>query len=274
MYAAVVKLNTLANTVRTCRENHNAWLFCLDVLCGVALLVGNIVVLRGCTKLTSAGINRLDLWTNAQHFPHSADNVYLGASKVCKLLIREAQLLGSKHVIGGETRKSQLLDTFLGVDDTCHTVQIPRINAGHIVDALNTPVSAQSLSNVENTLWRWLTDQLIKVLLVKDIVAVSAQTSTILLQGAERLLQSLLKGSAHSHSLADRLHAGGQNAAGALELNKGKARNLDHAVVDRRLKGSRGCLGDVVGNLIQRVANRKQRSHLCNGEASCLGSQR
>ena len=142
------------------------------------------------------------------------------------------------------------------------------------MDALNAPVSAQSLSNVENTLWRWLADQLIKVLLVKDIVAVSAQTSAILLQGTKCLLQSFLKGSAHSHSLADRLHTGGQNAAGALELDKGKARNLDYAVVDRRLKGSRSCLGDVVGNLIQRVANREQRSHLCNGEASCLGSQR
>ena len=274
MYAAVVKLNALANAVRTCRENHNAWLFCLNVLCGIALLVRDVVVLRGCTKLTSAGINCLDLWANTQHFPHSANNVCLGTGKVCKLLIREAQLLGSKHVIGGETRKSQLLDAFLGVDDTCHTVQVPRINTSHIVDALNAPVSAQSLSNVENTLWCWLADQLIKVLLVKDIMSVSTQTSAILLQGAKRLLQSLLKGSAHSHGLADRLHAGGQNAAGALELDEGKARNLDHAVVDGRLKGSRSCLGDVVGNLIQRVANRKQRSHLCNGEASCLGSQR
>ena len=274
MYAAVVKLNALANTVRTCRENHDAWLFCLNVLCGIALLVCDVVVLRGCAKLTSTGIYCLDLWANTQHFPHSANNVCLGASKMRKLLIREAQLLGSKHVIGGEARKSQLLDAFLGVDDACHTMQIPRINAGHIVDALNAPISAQSLSNVENTLWCWLTDQLIKVLLVKDIVAVSAQTSAVLLQGAKRLLQSLLKGSAHSHGLTDRLHTGGQHAAGALELDKGKARNLDYAVVDRRLKGSRSCLGDVVGNLIQRVTNREQRSHLCDWEAGCLGSQR
>ena len=105
-------------------------------------------------------------------------------------------------------------------------------------------------------------------------MAVSAQTSAILLQGAKCLLQGLLKGPAHGHSLANRLHAGGQNAAGALELDKGKARNLDHAVVDGRLKGGRSCLGDVVGNLIQCVANREQCRHLCNGEASCLGSQR
>ena len=95
-----------------------------------------------------------------------------------------------------------------------------------------------------------------------------------MLQGTKRLLESLLKGSAHSHSLADRLHTGGQNAASALELDKGKARNLDHAVVDRRLKGSRSCLGDVVGNLVKRVANRKQSSHLCNWETSCLGGKR
>ena len=274
MDAAVVKLNALTDTIRTCGENHDAWLFCFRVLCGIALLVGDVVVLRGCTKLTCAGINCFNLRANTQHFPHSTDNVCLGASKVCKLLIREAQLFGSKHVIGGEARKSQLLDAFLGVDDACHTMQVPWIDASHIMNAFNAPISAQCLSNVENTLWCWLADQLIKVLLVKDIVAVSAQTSAILLQGTKRLLQGLLKGSAHGHSLTDRLHAGGQNAAGALELDEGKARNLDHAVVDGRLKGSRSCLGDIIGNLIQRVANRKQRSHLCNGETSCLGRQR
>ena len=274
MYAAVVKLNTLTNTVRTSGKNHDAWLFCLHVLRGITLLVCDVVVLRGCTKLARAGINCFDLRTNTQHFPHSTDNVCLGTGKVRKLLIREAQLFGSKHVIGGEARKSQLLDAFLGVDDACHTVQVPWINTGHIVDALNAPISAQCLSNVENTLWCWLADELIKVLLVKGIVAVSAQTSAILLQGTKRLLQGFLKGSAHGHSLANRLHARGQNAAGALELDEGKARNLDHAVVDGRLKGSRSCLGDVVGNLIQCVANRKQCRHLCNGETSCLGSQR
>ena len=209
MYAAVVKLNALANTVRTCRENHNAWLFCLNVLCGIALLVCDVVVLRGCAKLTCAGINCFDLRTNTQHFPHSTDNVCLGTGKVRKLLIREAQLFGSKHVIGGKAGKTKLLDAFLGVDDACHTMQVPWIDASHIMDALNAPISAQCLSNVENTLWCWLADKLIKVLLVKDIVAVCAQTSAILLQGAKRLLQGLLKGSAHGHSLANRLHAGG-----------------------------------------------------------------
>ena len=158
MNTAVVKLNALTNTVRTSGENHNSWLFCLHVLCGIALLVRDVVVLRGCTKLTCAGINCLDLRANTQHFPNGADNVCLGTGKVCELLIREAQLFGSKHVIGGETGKSQLFDAFLGVDDACHTVQVPRINTGHIVDALNAPVSAQSLSNVENTLWCWLAD--------------------------------------------------------------------------------------------------------------------
>ena len=95
-----------------------------------------------------------------------------------------------------------------------------------------------------------------------------------MLQGTKRLLQGLLKGSAHGHSLANRLHTGGQNAAGALKLDKGKARNLDHAVVDGRLKGSRSCLGDVIGNFIQCIANREQCRHLCNWETSCLGSQR
>ena len=181
MYAAVVKLNTLTNAVRTCGENHDAWLFSLNVLCGVALLVSDIVVLRSCTKLACTGIHCFYLRTHTQHFPNSTDNVCLGTSKVRKLLIRKTQLFCSKHILGSETGKSQLLDAFLGVNDASHTMQIPRINTGHIVDALNAPISTQSLSNIENTLWCWFADQLIKVFLVKGIVTISTQTSAVLL---------------------------------------------------------------------------------------------
>ena len=208
MDAAVVKLNTLTNAIRTCGEDHDAWLFCLNVLCSVALLVSDIVVLRSCAKLTCAGIYCFYLRTHTQHFPNSTDNVRLSTSKVRKLLIRKAQLFCSEHILGSQTGKSQLLDAFLGVNDASHTMQIPRINASHIVDALNAPVSTQSLSNIENTLWCWFADQLIKVLLVKGIVTISTQTGAILLQRTKCLLQSLLKGSTHGHDLANRLHTG------------------------------------------------------------------
>ena len=104
-------------------------------------------------------------------------------------------------------------------------------------------------------------------------MTISTQTGAVLLQRTKCLLQSLLKGSAHSHDLANRLHTGCQNTAGALELDEGKARNLNHTIVNGRLKSCWSCLGDVVGNLIKRITNREQRSHLCNGEASCLGSK-
>ncbi len=105
------------------------------------------------------------------------------------------------------------------------TIRIRQIRLADLLDRIGRHSVYQLKNGV--CIFKCGVNLLTEDLLVKDIVAVSAQTSAILLQGTKRLLQGLLKGSAHSHSLTNRLHAGGQHAAGALELDEGKARNLE-----------------------------------------------
>ena len=61
---------------------------------------------------------------------------------------------------------------------------------------------------------------------------------------------------------AHRLHRGGQSSVGTGELLESEPRSLDDDVVERRLEASRGFLGDVVDDLVERVADGKLGRHL------------
>ena len=94
------------------------------------------------------------------------------------------------------------------------------------------------------------------------------------LQAALGLLQRLGEGAADRHRLADRLHVGGEHGVGAGELLEREAGDLDDHVVQGGLEGRRGLAGDVVGYLVQRVADREPGGDLGDREAGGLGRQR
>ena len=95
----------------------------------------------------------------------------------------------------------------------------------------------------------------------------------VLLEGATGLLQSLLEGRAYGHDLAHGLHARRERLTRTLELLEGKARYLDHAVVDRGLEAGRRRAGDVVRYLVEGVTHREERRHLRYGKARRLGGE-
>ena len=64
------------------------------------------------------------------------------------------------------------------------------------------------------------------------------------------------------------------SALGAGELLEGEARDLGDDVVDRRLEGRRRRPRDVVGDLLERVADRELRGHLRDREAGRLRGER
>ena len=95
------------------------------------------------------------------------------------------------------------------------------------------------------------------------------------LQRAQRLLQAFGEGPADRHRLADRLHRRGQDRLGAGEFLEGEAGDLRHDVVDRRLeRGRRRAAGDVVGDLVERIADGQLRRDLGDREAGRLRGQR
>jgi hypothetical protein len=79
---------------------------------------------------------------------------------------------------------------------------------------------------------------------------------------------------ADRHHFADRLHRGRQHGLGALELLEREARDLGDDVIDRRLERGRGRAGDVVDDLVERVADRQLRRDLGDREAGRLRRQR
>jgi hypothetical protein len=95
------------------------------------------------------------------------------------------------------------------------------------------------------------------------------------LQAAQGLLHAFLEGAADGHHLADRLHGGGQVRLAARILLEGEARDLGDHIVDRGLERGRGrAAGDVVLQLVQRVADGQAGGDLGDREAGGLRSQR
>ena len=94
------------------------------------------------------------------------------------------------------------------------------------------------------------------------------------LQAAHPLLQRLGEGAADRHHLAHRLHLRGEGGVGLGKLLEGEARDLDHAVVDGRLEAGGGLARDVVGYLVQGVADGELGRELGDRESGRLGGER
>src|SRR3990172_4187029 len=89
-----------------------------------------------------------------------------------------------------------------------------------------------------------------------------------------RLEKRLGERAPDSHRLAHRLHLRAERLIGAGELLEGEARKLDHDVVERRLEARGGRLGEVVGDLVERVTDRELGGHLGDRVAGRLGRER
>ena len=94
------------------------------------------------------------------------------------------------------------------------------------------------------------------------------------LEPAEPLLERLLERAADRHRLAHRLHLGRERRVGGRELLEGEARDLDDDVVEHRLERGRRDAGDVVGQLVERVAHRHLGPDPGDREARRLGGER
>ena len=106
-----------------------------------------------------------------------------------------------------------------------------------------------------------------------EVFAVAAEAEAADFQAAQRLLERLLEGPPDRHRLAHALHLRGQHGVGLGKFLEGEPRHLGHHVVDGGLETGHRFPGDVVGQLVQPVADRQLGGDLGDGEPRGLRRQ-
>ena len=156
-----------------------------------------------------------------------------------------------------------------------HLAQEPGVELGDLVDTINAHAGAQGVSCDQKAIRRRAAERGFDFFdggASQMLQLVKAGQAGF--EAAQRLLHAFLPVAADGHHFAHRLHGGAEQILRALELFKGKTRDLGDDIVDGRLERRRGGASDVVHHFIQRVANRQQRRDLGDREASGLRRQR
>ena len=165
-------------------------------------------------------------------------------------------------------RQAVLHHRIFGGDDLGDALEEPHVIARDAVDLFERQPFADRLRGVEQPVGgapREFALQLLGARADEAVDEVEARQPR--LQPAQRLLQRFMDRPPDRHHLAHRLHRGREQGFGPLELFEGKARDLGDDIIDRRLERGRGHAGDVVHDLVERVADRQLRRDLGDREA-------
>ncbi len=274
VHAGVVELDALADAVRTGTEDDHRLAFAWTQL-GLVRIAG-VVIRRGRVEFGRAGVDGLVHRAEVIRPAQFADGVLA--------FVSETAQMGDLHI--GQACELRLLQQSLrqlfgvldlqsGLVDQRELADEPRIDLGGVKDLLFGGAAPQGSLNLQVTvLGRGLDglEQLLDLFL-RRLVAIPVEAHVALVDGAHRLTEGLLEVAAEGHGLAHGLHRRGQRRVGSWELLEREAWNLGDHVVDGRLEAGRRGLGDIVLNLVQRVAERQLGGDLGDREAGRLGCQ-
>jgi len=194
-----------------------------------------------------------------------------GIEQVRQPTVGEALALEFAQQRLGEIAEGLFLEGQFDVNNLFNLNQEPRVDVGQGMDFIDRETTGKCIAHIPNSLGAGLSQFLFNGLAVGGLLIESIDPH---LQAPQRLLEGLLKGSAHGHDLAHRLHLCGQVAIGRWEFLEGKARNLRDHVVNGRFEGGRcGARSDFIAQFIEGIAHGQFGSHLCNGKACGLRCQ-
>ena len=176
---------------------------------------------------------------------------------------------------GGRKRVLRTPKLILDRQDVLHLVEEPAIEPRQFVDCVYGDPHTQPIGHMPQPL-RVGTPQALADL--RDDLARIAfrqrgmrlEPIAVHFQRADGLLQGFLERAPDGHDLPHRLHLRGQNGIGLRELLEREPGDLHHDIVDARLEGGHRHARDVVGNLVQRVADGQLGGDLRDGEACCF----
>ena len=152
------------------------------------------------------------------------------------------------------------------LDDLLDLNQKPAVDLGQCKDFLNTQAHGKRIAHVPNAVRTRRAEFLLKHFAVLRFFVHPINAD---FKPAQGFLERLLESPAHGHDFANRLHLCRQTRISRGEFLKRKTWNLGHHVIDARLEtGRRRTTGDVVAQLVQRVANGQLGRHFGNRKTS------
>ena len=280
MHTAVVKLNTLPDAVRPAAQHHD---FLALGRLGLALrafgLVGRIHIRSVGAELGGAGVHAL------VHRAHAQSNTPLAHCRVGGFELARQAPVGKAFLLeGAQGRRIQgVQDRTLGVGrqvfqlqlqahDLLNLHQKPTVDTGQLEHLVHAHAHGKGVAHVPNALGAGRAQLFFQHFAVLGFLVHAIDAH---FQATQGFLEGLLEGAAHGHDLAHRLHLCRQAAVGSGEFFEGKTRNFGDHVINAGLKTGWGCAaGNVVSELVQRIAHRQLGRHFGNRKARGLGRQR
>ena len=270
MYAAVVKLDTLADTVRAATQYHH--LLAVGRLGFALFLVGGVHVGGVGGELGSAGIHALVYRVQLQCPAVGTHGGLVGAQQLAQTAVGEAFTLQAAQLVVAQAVYLAAGQRFFFAHQVFDLRQEPRVDLADGKDF----VAAQA--DTEGVGYRQDAVRAREAQLVADLGFVGGtrvEAGQAGFQAAQGFLHGFLQRAAHGHHFAYRFHLGSQAVVSLREFLEGKTRDLGDDVVDGGLERSRGrAAGDVVLQLVQGKAHGQLGGDLCNREAGGFGCQR
>ena len=282
MAAAIIEFDALADPVGSAAEDDDLllvrWRGFVGRVAGKRRFVGRIHVSRRRSEFGGAGVDALE---DRPHAKLAAALRNLFGGKPGELA---EPRIGKSHRFEPaqrRRRRRQALAADFGfhLDDAADLGQEPRIDMAGIVDVGIAHAEPHRLRHFQQAVRRRRAergaDGVLVVALIEARDGDLIKTGQSGFQRAQRFLQAFRECAADRHRLADRFHRGGEHRFGAGKFLEGKARHLGDDVIDGRLeRGRRGAAGDVVGDLVERVADRELCRDFGDGETGRFRSER
>ena len=156
MNAAIIKLDTLTDTVGATAQNHD--LAAIRRINFRFFLVGRIHVSGIRREFACAGIHAFVDRTNSEFVTTSTNLVFLDLQKLSNATIGEAFLLEEMHFFLRELRQAVFLETVLNIDKLFNLNQEPRINPGGAMSFFDGVAQTESVGQVPKTVGARFTD--------------------------------------------------------------------------------------------------------------------
>ncbi len=156
-----------------------------------------------------------------------------------------------------------------------YSAEEPGVDAGHRLNALDTPTAAQGFGELPKTVRGGLGKPPFEIRVVgRRNRRRRFQRIAIDFERPDRFEKGFLERAPHGRDFSHSLHRGAEAGVRSRELLEGEARNFDHHVIESGLERRRRGSGDVVGDLVEPAPERDLGCDAGDRETGRFGSQR